>query len=615
MNGVSPEADERAKAKAARARANYDADYNPEDDEDQSDLEEYIEEEESEYEAPDPKPEREDIFTYCNQLAINKSIPIEYVIRREGKRIAEKPHPYSWSEVRAEYGGGNYKISARNAVSGLWIRHQIEPIGEDLTKKKEEEDNGGNGQTPNMEPPTPVTPPEAPDQFMRMMGMMKEQEREARTDADRRMEMQVSMFKSMMESQASQNQAMMTAIVTAVGGKAPEGDNGPMKTVVELLNGQNTTLQNTVNQLYTMIIDKGQTKNEAGKYQDPMALLDLVRESEDRGFTRMKTMLDLSDAKVKEQVLLMGGSPKSDEDEGDKPIYQQLIEAVLPGVKQALAPGEAAPVQPAQPLPVRPSVQPRQPAAPGTQNVNTRTAAPGGRAPQPFRGQAPTKPYAGQVPANARPVPASVQPAQAANPNAAASVKGTTGASTQPANAQTQAQASGQVGEARGKSRGNLEKVNDEMMGLPSIGKKKSVSETKPEPEVQPTGERAMESKVEAGPIIMPETPTSEIPLVSITPERVQEIQVQLITIISKPLRGWLLKQSPTAECAANTLTAVQNAGVSYPELFAAFPQSSILMDIAHRLGVPKAADPWLNRYYADLRNHAAHELRRHTKS
>lgn len=94
----------------------------------------------------------------------------------------------------------------------------------------------------------------------------------------------------------------------------------------------------------------------------------------------------------------------------------------------------------------------------------------------------------------------------------------------------------------------------------------------------------------------------------NVDPARVGEVQALLIQIISPNMKDWLLKQADTGACAANTLTAVQNAGVSYGELFAAFPHPEVLTNIAHRLGVPKIADRWLNKYYADLKRHAAHE-------
>jgi hypothetical protein len=73
-----------------------------------------------------------DIFVDLGESLRQHSVFIRYFIKRNGSFVAEKQHPYSWAQLKKEFGPGHYTIQARHPSKGSVLKTQSLEIAENF---------------------------------------------------------------------------------------------------------------------------------------------------------------------------------------------------------------------------------------------------------------------------------------------------------------------------------------------------------------------------------------------------------------------------------------------------------------------------------------------------
>lgn len=261
-----------------------------------------------------------DIFQDIGAVLAKKGDIITYYIKKDGEFICNKKHPYSIEKLQSEHGAGYYNVVARSSSLGRIVKQCSYQIGEAPVDSKNEP-VGLDADSVEA-----ILAKREKNEHLSMSDvfllMEKANERAERKAAEER------------RTQSENMNTMITAISTIIGGtqKAPVQDSqAPVVSMIErLMDKQDRVMEKIMDKL-TQKPEKNQ--NDLGLNQ--LQVMEMIKDAEDRGFSRYKELIEMADQKAEEKMELIQAT-KGDA-EPDSAI-NSLIKAFLPTITTALSP-------------------------------------------------------------------------------------------------------------------------------------------------------------------------------------------------------------------------------------------------------------------------------------
>lgn len=330
-----------------------------------------------------------DIFEDLGDALYARGDKVKYSVKRNGEHIAMVEHPFSYEELQEKFGGGSYQIICRSTLQKKFIKSQsrliaappkrLDPIPTPAPEKKETSELGVLALMQQMQEKA-----EADRKAEREEARREAREREEKLKSEASSTTMLMM--KMMESQAAQQQQFMTTIVGVLAQKPQEPK-------------EDKRMDKMFDMLLTMILDK----RGKGEAIDPIELMKLTQEAEEKGYRRAQEIREIAEEQA-EMLAARSGGKEAGEPEEKESVTQTLLKSMAPLFASVMAP-QPQPTQaqrrvpvnphlPARPAPKLPSPQaPKAAAAPAPVTVapTIQPKAPAGFMGLPSRSTTPKK--------------------------------------------------------------------------------------------------------------------------------------------------------------------------------------------------------------------------------
>jgi len=325
---------------------------------DEDDYEiEYVDEPEQQTDFQRPK----DVFLEVAKPRVDNGDVIKFEIQKNGSLIGVEMWPFDWEKVQAKYGSGLYRVVSRSLSSGQYVGSQTQAIG-DPSEFTPQVNNNDEYETEENPQPQPSA---LNSEVLTLLSLLERQSEKGKVEAREGSQAQSGMVNTMMTS-------MMGMMQTS------SSDSQKMfmemtKNTNRILDKMNETqmkmFENIQSQI-TQMSSKESPKPEFGT----LDLLNMMRDSEDRGRQAFKDVVDLADAKADEKFEALGGS--DEESGGKRSLSDKMIEAILPVMAGQIVKAQSQPQAPQ--IPQHPQMRNPQGLPP---NSFVRAPAPPGQAP------------------------------------------------------------------------------------------------------------------------------------------------------------------------------------------------------------------------------------------
>lgn len=286
-----------------------------EDDDDSSDSDE----DEVEASPQNLQGKEKDIFTDVGEKSVRKGVPVYYQIVKNGSMLSRKDHPYSWELLQSEFGGGYYKVTAKNAITHVIMGWDGKSVLDPMGFKKE-----ADKEKPEIPAPQNPYPQQAP------------------------------------QPQLDVN-SLLTTIMTVVGGhnKAQAGAEVANTNAITQLIGQmqqnNMTFMQQSNQQFMTMMDKMSQQNTemfkavqaqieklsnkpVDKAMGPLELITLLEKSKKDGVEQWTNLMKMAKSEAEDKKEIISAMKEIMEDgkegQGNKGVVDKLLEGLLPMLAQ-----------------------------------------------------------------------------------------------------------------------------------------------------------------------------------------------------------------------------------------------------------------------------------------
>lgn len=265
-----------------------------------------------------------DIFDYCDKRQEEKKDSIQYTIYKNGELLVTRHHPCSWEVIRKTYGPGSYQVKARSLVTKQYVKHQSQAISGD--EEVQYKFGGGREDAP---PAQPVQPQINPMEMFRAMTDISEKSKsEAREMAKEQagsMASIMTVFSTMMQSQAQQSQTMFMELAKMQMATAEKMS----ETTSRLFEKMDTRFEKLVEKL-------AETPKKKEDSLSMFEVMKLMEDSQKKGYDQFSKISDLAEEKVEERMALIEET-KGSGGRGEKTsMVEKLIEGVMPVLAKSM---------------------------------------------------------------------------------------------------------------------------------------------------------------------------------------------------------------------------------------------------------------------------------------
>lgn len=257
-----------------------------------------------------------DLFEHVQQNFSNHGTLVLYQVKKDGQFMGEHYHPITWSQLQKKYGGGHYTVLAKRAADKTYIKQQTQLLADVPTNNLEERPQ--EAPTINV-PPAPVQDSAAlvktvMETFTRLNELKSDEK--ARTDRDERKADSTfnTTFLTILTQQQENSQKMFMEM--------QRNTQDMMKSISENFSKS----QEKAEEKFTRMIEKLNEQSNKKESFGTMELISLMKDAEDRGWSKMETLMALADAKAEE---------KSDNDNSDSGMIGKLIGGIVPMLSTA----------------------------------------------------------------------------------------------------------------------------------------------------------------------------------------------------------------------------------------------------------------------------------------
>lgn len=301
---------------------------------------------------PPPSEESQafDIFVDVGAYWMSKGALVSYTIFQGPAQIAKKLHPYSWEQLQDEFGPGFYKVQARDARKGTYLKQDQRMIGEVPEAPK----------APEL-PPNPLREyiakqagiaPQAAAQpglgITDILTIMERAEIKAKASADSNMQMMLQMMDKLRPVQGAVPAAPAASL----------GLNDPF---VVMLRDQNARLEKQVERLMDKLEDAQKKDKGAGERFSALDMMKMQQEAEDKALDKWEKLEEMAEKKAEQKLEARGenGGGDGEEESLMKTVVKAMVPVLGAAYQQTQQHPQASQARPAQ----RPRALP-QPALP-----------------------------------------------------------------------------------------------------------------------------------------------------------------------------------------------------------------------------------------------------------
>lgn len=298
-----------------------------------------------------------DIFAWVERHIERTGDGVRYYVYRNNELLTTLSHPCSWEEIQSKLGGGHFRVQAKSATTGSYLKQERKSLAEPLLNR-ERASSVYEESAP--EPQAPMV-----DQTLAYMMKMEEMRRADAREAEERREEARRRDEERRAQEAKEKAASQQTLLATIAGiltpviqqvLAPKHHENPeTKMMLEFLKETTRTqgeqmkeMMGELRRLAEGPKDKGMTTFE---------LMKQLREAEKDGFERAKTMFDMIEVKAEERAEVLSEKGGEDSDDLAKTLIKSFAPAVGPLLAQAARPELPAPVTEHRanvtPLPVR----------------------------------------------------------------------------------------------------------------------------------------------------------------------------------------------------------------------------------------------------------------------
>lgn len=232
--------------------------------------------------AQPPEGEEQDFFDYLEENYVNKGVGVMYYIEKDGMFQKQMRHPLSWSKIQSMFGGGHYKVMAKKADNKQYIKSKVMDIAEPDGPRGTE--NQPQAPVVVQTPQAPAAPSFDPNFMLEVMAKLTETQRKDERDAEKQ------------ESRAQAN--VMTTVLTVVQEQGKHQMDMVMKMqdnmsrMMEKMQENTTRMIEKMDDKTTKMVESMKPK-ESGI--DQFKMMEMIQKAEERGFERMKMIMDLAE--------------------------------------------------------------------------------------------------------------------------------------------------------------------------------------------------------------------------------------------------------------------------------------------------------------------------------
>lgn len=281
-----------------------------------------------------------DIFEDIGKPRTEKGEVIRYIVKKYGQHVATKYHPYTWEELRKEFGGGQYQVIARSDSTNRYLKAQTLMLGQNVSARAEDDEN-----RPNREPaPAPQVNWQQPQMsFIELMNLMQNQGDRAREQATQQA-----------QQQAQTQVAMITAMTEMMKGQQAQGQTLFMemtKMTSQVAKDMSATQEKIMEKMNQRMDKIAEIATKKPEHDGPnwVDVMKMSNDSQNKGFELFEKIMRLAEIKAEEKVELIESARESNNDnDKKKSLTDSLIEGLLPVIASSVARSQQQPQLPQQ---------------------------------------------------------------------------------------------------------------------------------------------------------------------------------------------------------------------------------------------------------------------------
>ena len=256
-----------------------------------------------------------DIFEYCHKNFVGSGTPIKYQIKKDGTLMGEMTHPCSWVKIQKKWGEGHYTVAAKKRTDNQYIKQQTLDLGPidqpesaaqtEINEQLERLARLQAPQGPQMDMTGIMT--QMMSMFQQMQQMNHDDKKSEERDARKSENMQNQTLLTVLQGQQTSSQQMFMEM--------QKSNQEMMLKMQENMNGVQQKMDDKFSRLIEKMNDAGNKKDQLGTLE----LLKLMENSEDKGWEKMKLIMEIAEAKAAEK-----------EEGGGDGMVGKLIGGILP---------------------------------------------------------------------------------------------------------------------------------------------------------------------------------------------------------------------------------------------------------------------------------------------
>ncbi len=272
-----------------------------------------------------------DFFDFIQHGFIDKGVPVEFTIKKDGEWLQVLRPPLSWPDIRQKFGPGTYAVIARNRKTKTYIKQATElmaalPEGsEESTSSLDSEQQAFGFAT---------APSSSGTDLSAIMVMIQQQnERDNMRRAEERERDEVRRK----EDRESRNELLKLLIPTlaplVMGFLSPKKDE-KSELLLEFMRENQRTSQAQTDKLMDKFEKAASTKADTS----PLDLIRQLNDARKDGREEMKELMEMVEDKAEARAEVL-----AQQNDGDDSTLAMLLKSVGPGLAALLAQGKGAP--------------------------------------------------------------------------------------------------------------------------------------------------------------------------------------------------------------------------------------------------------------------------------